>query len=159
MMRKSILAAAALLLMVQVALAIDTAPAFDDPQMQARYDALIRELRCVQCRSQSIADSNVFLAADLRRQVRELMAQGKSDAEILKYMTDRYGEYILYNPPVVPRTLLLWSAPALLILVGAISAGIVILRKSKLPPIDPDDPDSAGTEPQSTSSATQSGAS
>ncbi len=125
---------AALLLMISMAaLAIDTGPAFDDPQLQARYDSLIRELRCVQCRSQSIADSNVGLAADLRRQVRELMAAGKSDKEILTYMTDRYGEYILYNPPVNPTTWLLWAAPALLVLIGGITAAIVIARKSKLP--------------------------
>lgn len=128
------------------AFAIDTAPAFSDPALQARYDSLIRELRCVTCRSQSIADSNVFLAADLRRQVRELMAAGKSDKEILQYMTDRYGEYILYTPPVAARTLLLWAAPALLVLIGVVVAGIVIVRKSRLPHIDPSDPDSAGAD-------------
>jgi cytochrome c-type biogenesis protein CcmH len=118
------------------ALAIDTAPAFDDPAMQARYDHLIRELRCVQCRSQSIADSNVGLAADLRRQVRELMAAGKSDQEILDYMTDRYGDYILYTPPIKPSTWVLWSAPALLVLIGGIAAAVVISRKSRLPADD-----------------------
>ena len=70
---------------------------------------LIRELRCLQCRSETIADSNATLAADLRRQVRELMAAGKSDQEILQYMTDRYGDYVLYNPPLAPRTWLLWA--------------------------------------------------
>jgi cytochrome c-type biogenesis protein CcmH len=118
------------------ALAIDTAPAFDDAAMQARYDHLIRELRCVQCRSQSIADSNVGLAADLRRQVRELMAAGKSDQEILDYMTDRYGDYILYTPPIKPSTWVLWSAPALLVLIGGIAAAVVISRKSRLPADD-----------------------
>jgi cytochrome c-type biogenesis protein CcmH len=146
MMRKLLLSAIAMLLCLQSAFAIDSAPAFTDPAMQARYDVLIRELRCVQCRSQSIADSNVFLAADLRRQVREQMAAGKSDKEILSYMTDRYGEYILYTPPVAPRTLVLWAAPALLVLMGAVVAGVVIRRKSRLPHIDPSDPDSAGAD-------------
>ena len=114
-------------------MAIDSGPAFEDPAMQARYDSLIRELRCVQCRSQSIADSNVGLAADLRRQVRELMAAGKTDKEILSYMTDRYGEYILYNPPVNSSTWLLWAAPILLLVIGGAAAGFVIARKSRLP--------------------------
>jgi hypothetical protein len=82
---KALLLALVVVLCVQPAFAIDTAPAFSDPVQQARYDQLIRELRCVQCRSQSIADSNVGLAADLRREVRELMAAGKSDQEILTY--------------------------------------------------------------------------
>ena len=117
-------------------MAIDSGPAFEDAAMQSRYDKLIRELRCVQCRSQSIADSNVGLAADLRRQVRELMAAGKTDDEILTYMTNRYGEYILYNPPVNPSTWLLWAAPVVLLVIGATTAAIVIARKSKLPAED-----------------------
>lgn len=136
----------ALLLCVPAVHAIDSAPAFEDEAMQDRYEALIRELRCVQCRGQSIADSNVFLAADLRKQVRALMAAGKTDQEILTYMTDRYGDYILYTPPVVPRTLLLWAAPVLLVIIGAVVAGVVILRKSRLPHIDPADPDSTGAD-------------
>jgi cytochrome c-type biogenesis protein CcmH len=118
---------------MQLAGAIDTAPAFADPVQQERYSKIIHELRCVQCRSQSIADSNVGLAADLRRQVRELMAAGKSDAQIMQYMRDRYGDYVLYNPPVNSSTWLLWAAPLLLVGAGAIVAVVVISRKSKLP--------------------------
>lgn len=124
---------------VPAALAIDTAPAFADPAQQSRYNDIIHQLRCVQCRSQSIADSNVSLAADLRRQVRELMAAGKSDTDILQYMTDRYGDYVLYNPPVAPRTWLLWAAPLLFVLIGAVIAVVVILRKSRLAIDDNDD--------------------
>ena len=113
--------------------AIDTAPAFADPVQQDRYEKLINELRCVQCRGQAIADSNVFLAADLRRQVRELMAAGKTDQEILTYMTDRYGEYVLYRPPVTSRTWLLWAAPGLLLLIALATAAVVIVRRSRLP--------------------------
>lgn len=131
-----------LMLCVQPVLAIDTQPAFSDPVLQSRYDKLIRELRCVQCRSQSIADSNVGLAADLRREVRELIAAGKSDREILQYMTDRYGEYILYSPPVKPTTWLLWAAPVLLVLIGGAAAVVVIIRKSRLP----DDDDTASVD-------------
>lgn len=122
------------------ALAIDQAPAFEDPAQQARYEALIRELRCMTCRSESIADSNASLAVDLRRQVRELMAAGKTDEDILRYMTERYSDYVLYKPPVEPRTWLLWAAPVLLVLGGGIAAAVVISRKSKLPDTDPSDP-------------------
>lgn len=137
---------AAALLCAQAAFAIDTAPAFEDESMQDRYERIIHDLRCVQCRSQSIADSNVTLASDLRRQVRELMAAGKSDAQIMQYMTDRYGDYILYTPPVAGRTLLLWAAPVLLLAIGAVVAVVVIMRKSRLPHVDPADPDTAGAD-------------
>ena len=121
--------------------AIDKAPAFEDPVQQARYERLARELRCLVCRSETIADSNAQLAIDLRRQLRELMAAGKSDEEILKYMTDRYGDYVRYKPPVSPRTWLLWAAPVLLLIGGGTAAAIVISRKSKLPnDTDPSDP-------------------
>lgn len=123
-----------------VAVAIDTAPAFDDPAQQARYDKLIHELRCLVCRSETIADSNAPLAADLRHRVVEQMQAGKSDDDILKFMTDRYGDYVLYIPPVAPRTWLLWGAPVLFLFAGAIVAIITISRKSRLPDSDPDDP-------------------
>lgn len=133
-----IVCAAILWCMLNSAYAIDSAPAFDDPVQQNRYNELIHQLRCVQCRSQSIADSNVSLAADLRRQVRELMASGKTDGEILQYMTDRYGDYVLYNPPVVARTWLLWAAPLLFVIVGGGVAALVIVRKSRLSSDDDD---------------------
>jgi cytochrome c-type biogenesis protein CcmH len=122
------------------ALAMDAAPAFEDPVQQERYERLARELRCLQCRSESLMDSNVQLAADLRRQLRELIAAGKTDQEIFTYMTDRYGDYVLFKPPVRPRTWLLWAAPILLVAGGAIVAAIVISRKAKLPDTDPSDP-------------------
>lgn len=137
---KHFISAALLALFCLQAVAIDKAPAFEDPAMQARYEHLARELRCLVCRSETIADSNAQLAVDLRRQLRELMAAGRSDEEILQYMTDRYGDYVLYKPPVVPRTLLLWAAPVLLVLGGGIAAAVVIARKSKLPDTDPTDP-------------------
>jgi cytochrome c-type biogenesis protein CcmH len=137
---RALLAALAALLCVQIALAIDTAPAFDDPRMQERYERLSRELRCLVCRSETIADSNAPLAHDLRRELRELMAAGKSDQEIITFMTDRYGDYVLYKPPLQPRTFLLWAAPVLLLAGGAAAAAVVIMRKSRLPDTDPKDP-------------------
>lgn len=128
------------MLLALAAHAIDTEQAFEDEAQQARYERLSRELRCLQCRSETIADSNASLARDLRRQLRELMAAGKSDEEITQYMTERYSDYVLYKPPLTARTLLLWSAPILLVLGGATLAIVVILRKSRLPEDDPVDP-------------------
>lgn len=120
--------------------AIDAEKAFDDPVLQERYDTLNHQLRCLQCRSETIADSNAMLAGDLRKQVRELIAAGKTDEEILHYMTERYSDYVLYKPPLVARTWLLWAAPVLLLVGGIAAAGIVIARKSRLPDTDPADP-------------------
>jgi cytochrome c-type biogenesis protein CcmH len=137
---KVLFAIVAALLFAQLALAIDTAPAFTDPAQQARYERVIRELRCLVCRSETIADSNATLAADLRRQVREMMAAGKTDQEIFQHMVDRYGDYVLYKPPLAARTWLLWGGPILLLIGGAAIAVFVIARKSKLPDTDPADP-------------------
>lgn len=142
---KQLFLAAIITLFGLQAFAIDKAPAFEDPVQQTRYERLSRELRCLTCRTETIADSNAQLAADLRRQLRELMAAGKSDQEIMTYMTDRYGDYVLYKPPVTPRTWLLWAAPALLVIGGGIVAAIVISRKSKLPDTDPADPGLGGS--------------
>ncbi len=128
------------LFVCSVSFAIDTGPAFDDPALQERYDRLNHQLRCVQCRTETIADSNAPLAADLRRQVKELLTAGKTDDEILRFMTDRYSDYVLYNPPVAARTWILWAAPVLLLGGGLVTAFVVISRKSKLPDTDPADP-------------------
>jgi cytochrome c-type biogenesis protein CcmH len=137
---KVLFAIVAALLVAQLAFAIDSAPAFTDPAQQARYERVIRELRCLVCRSETIADSNATLAADLRRQVREMMAAGKTDQEIFQHMVDRYGDYVLYKPPLAARTWLLWGGPILLLVGGAAIAVFVIARKSKLPDTDPADP-------------------
>ena len=134
------LVAAWLILHGMLAFGIDSEVAFEDPAQLERYNDLNHQLRCLKCRFESIADSPLPIAADLRRQVRELMIAGKSDEEILQFMTDRYSDYVLYKPPVSRRTWLLWAAPVLL-LIGAITAAfIVIARKSHLPDTDPADP-------------------
>ena len=114
------------------ATAIEAEVAFADPAMQARYEQLTRELRCLVCQNQTIADSNAGLAVDLRREVRELMEAGKSDDEIYKFLTDRYGDFVLYQPPVKPRTYLLWAAPVLLVLGGLGAALLVIARRARV---------------------------
>ena len=121
-----------------VVLAIDAERAFDDPAMQERYERLTRELRCLVCQNQTIADSNATLAQDLRREVRELMRDGKTDEEIHAFLTARYGDFVLYNPPVKPRTYLLWAAPGLLVVVGFGAAMAIVMRRAKAARENPD---------------------
>lgn len=121
----------AVLFLACQATAIDAGRAFDDPAEQERYERLIQDLRCLVCQNQSIADSNATLASDLRREVRDLMEAGQSDDQIRSFMTERYGDFVLYRPPVRPRTWLLWSAPALLLLGGIGIAVLVITRRAR----------------------------
>jgi cytochrome c-type biogenesis protein CcmH len=123
----------AILLSMSVALAIDSDRAFDDPEMQARYETIISEVRCLQCQNQSIKDSNVSLAADLRREIRRMLAEGKSDAEIYDFLVARYGEFALYRPRMAGKTLVLWLAPLLLLAGGALVAMRVVRRRMTLP--------------------------
>ena len=126
------LIAAFLLVVAASALAIDMEPAFEDPVMQARYEGLTRELRCTVCQNQTIADSNASLARDLRREVRRLMSEGKSDQEVRDFLTARYTDFVLYKPPVKPQTYLLWAAPFLLLAGGLGAAAMVIVRRARL---------------------------
>jgi cytochrome c-type biogenesis protein CcmH len=124
--------------------AIDTEQDLPTPALQERYDRLINELRCLVCQNNSIADSNAGLAADLRREVHDLLLAGKSDAEILRFMTDRYGDFVLYRPPFAPRTWLLWLAPVLLLIVGAFIAFRIVRARASLAAHDADDSDIEG---------------
>lgn len=89
-----------------------------DPVLEARVNKLSEHLRCLVCQNQSIAESQAELANDLRRQVREMLVAGKSDAEIAQYMVDRYGDFVLYDPPVKGTTALLWGGPLALLVVA-----------------------------------------
>ncbi|MEP7183397.1 MAG: cytochrome c-type biogenesis protein [Betaproteobacteria bacterium] len=108
-------------------LAADAVPTEKDPVKSARAVRLTDELRCLVCQNQTIADSNAELAVDLRRQVREQIDAGKSDKEIIDYMVNRYGDFVLYRPPVKATTLLLWGGPALLFAIG-LAVIVVVLR-------------------------------
>jgi cytochrome c-type biogenesis protein CcmH len=101
-----------------VASAADAVPTEQDPVAAARAVRLSEKLRCLVCQNQSIAESNAELALDLRRQIREQIAAGKSDGQIADYMVARYGDFVLYQPPVKATTMLLWGGPALLVLLG-----------------------------------------
>ncbi|MFI3184571.1 MAG: cytochrome c-type biogenesis protein CcmH [Methylococcaceae bacterium] len=102
---------------------------FDNPEQQAVFENLTSELRCLVCQNQTIADSNAELAADLRRQVYEMLEQGKSKQDIIQFMTDRYGDFVLYNPPFKAKTGLLWLGPVAFLLIGLIVVFLFVRRK------------------------------
>ena len=120
----------ALLAPVPLAHAKEAAPAAADPALEQRVMMLAAELRCLVCQNQTIADSNAPLAEDLRNQVREKMQQGASDSQIIDFMVERYGDFVLYRPPVKATTLLLWFGPLLLLAAG----GLVLLRRLRRRP-------------------------
>jgi cytochrome c-type biogenesis protein CcmH len=128
---------AVLFALASPAMAIDTDKAFDDPELQARYEHIIEEVRCLKCQNQSIKDSNAFLAGDLRREIRRMLAEGKSDDEIYDFLVARYGEFALYRPRMLGKTLVLWIAPILLLLAGGFVL-VNILRRRMAMPIDGD---------------------
>ena len=115
---------------------------FRDAAEEARFRALSAELRCVMCQNQSLADSNAQIAEDLRRQVLDLMREGKSDDEIKDYLVARYSDFVLYNPPVKPTTWLLWFGPALILLGGAAVLVVVVRRRAAAAPAVPPPNDS-----------------
>ena len=108
---------------------------FADPALEKRYEHLIDELRCLVCQNQNLADSNAELAQDLRRQVFEMLESGKSDDEIIDFMVNRYGDFVLYRPPVKSTTLLLWVGPFILLLVAVIVLLRMIRKRAKLAPV------------------------
>lgn len=92
---------------------------FESQEQQDRFDKLTKELRCLVCQNQNLADSDAQLAHDLRREVHELLLTGRNDEQIKQFLVDRYGDFVLYQPPVQTNTYLLWTAPLILLLVGA----------------------------------------
>lgn len=108
---------------------------FRDEAEQRRYQALVDELRCTVCQNQNLADSNAELAKDLRRKVFEMIQQGRSDAEIKQFLVERYGDFVLYRPPLKPVTWALWFGPGVLLLAGlALLVRTLRRRARNLPP-------------------------
>lgn len=103
---------------------------FDSPKQEADYRALIQELRCPQCQNNNIADSNATISTDMRAKTLELLKEGKSKDEVVEYMIERYGNFVTYNPPMTPATLILWVLPLILIALGL---GFVLRRKKAKP--------------------------
>jgi cytochrome c-type biogenesis protein CcmH len=121
------------------AVAQQTAPTLEDhrqlanPALQTRFERITKELRCLVCQNESIADSNADLANDLRRQVREMLVAGKTDDAIFKFMTDRYGEFVRFAPPLSAKTVFIWGAPFVMLLVGGAVIYRVVRQRSRMP--------------------------
>jgi cytochrome c-type biogenesis protein CcmH len=112
--------------------ALDANGQLEDAALQARFENIAKDLRCLVCQNESIADSNVELASDLRRQVREMLVAGKSDDEIFDFMTDRYGEFVRFNPPVDRKTVLIWGAPFIVLLLGVVIIVRIVRGRSRM---------------------------
>lgn len=117
-----------LMAVVPFAVAKEATSMAADPEMEKVVNEISAELRCLVCQNQTIADSNAGLAVDLKNQVRDMVKQGQSQDEIVEYMVTRYGDFVLYRPPVKPTTMLLWAGPFLLLLVG-LTVLVINLRK------------------------------
>ncbi len=122
------------LLLSATAVAREALPESADPVLEKRVVKLTSDLRCLVCQNQSLADSHAELAIDLKNQVRAQMLEGKSDAEIRDYMVARYGDFVLYDPPFKPRTVLLWAGPFVLMLIGL--GGLAIYLRGRRNRID-----------------------
>jgi cytochrome c-type biogenesis protein CcmH/NrfF len=138
----TICVAAVCLALAGAARAIDTTQ-MPTPELQARYEGLTHELRCVQCQDNDIADSPAGIAEDLRRQVREMLLAGKSDDDVRNFMLARYGDFVLFRPRFVLKNVWLWAAPEVLLVVGGLVAWRVVRKRARLVSADseplPDD--------------------
>jgi len=119
-MRRALLSLLMICCLAPLAFAQEARPMGEDPVLEARLANLSKELRCLVCQNETLADSRAGLAEDLRREIREQMKAGKSDQEIIAFLTDRYGQFILYKPRVTPVTYLLWFGPFVLLLAGLV---------------------------------------
>jgi cytochrome c-type biogenesis protein CcmH len=104
---------------------------FDSPEQEARYKVLTAELRCAVCQNQNLADSDAPLAQDLRQEIYDMMQAGQTDDQIKTFMVDRYGDFVLYRPPVQGNTLALWVIPIALLGVGAIAVALTVRNRNR----------------------------
>jgi cytochrome c-type biogenesis protein CcmH len=117
------------------AFAVDPLP-FKDRAEEVRFQNLTKQLRCLVCQNQDLADSDADLAKDLRKQVFDMMQSGKTDDEIKQYLVARYNDFVLYDPPLKPGTWLLWFTPFVLVLIGACVVVVIVRRRSALLPTE-----------------------
>jgi len=127
------IAFAVLISVCGIAAAIGPEEPFADPALEAEYQALIREVRCLVCQNQTIADSSAPLASDLRREIRELMAAGSSRDDVSQFLVERYGDFVLYRPPLQPTTWALWGAPVALCVLGLFVFARVVRARLQQP--------------------------
>jgi cytochrome c-type biogenesis protein CcmH len=112
---------------------VDANDQLQDAALQARFERITHELRCLVCQNESIADSNVELAGDLRRQVRDMLIAHQSDDTIFKFMTDRYGEFVRFSPPLESKTLLIWGAPFIMMVLGSLIVVRIARQRAHMP--------------------------
>ena len=124
------LVAAVLVAAAMPSLAAESQPVATDPALEARVNGLAAELRCLVCQNQSLADSHADLAIQLKGQVRDQLRAGRSEKQVIAYMTERYGDFVLYRPPLKASTVLLWAGPALLVAGGLGVLGWGLRRKA-----------------------------
>ncbi|QOC21380.1 cytochrome c-type biogenesis protein CcmH [Wenzhouxiangella sp. AB-CW3] len=105
---------------------------FDNEVQERRFRALAEEIRCTVCQNQSLADSDAPLAQDLRRELFAMLQDGRSDMEIREFMVDRYGDFVLYRPPLAGHTILLWAGPLLLLVIALVSTVVIVRRRRKI---------------------------
>src|SRR6267154_288418 len=136
-MHKRLIVWTLVLLVSPWAAAREAIPVGPDPVIERRMMVLAQELRCLVCQNQTLADSQAELAADLRQEIRELMQKGQSDEEIKRYLVARYGDFVLYRPPLKSTTWLLWFGPAVLLVGGLATLYLVLLRRRRLLAAEP----------------------
>ena len=125
-----------LMICVPTTMAAEAVLEFDTPQQESRYLNLIDELRCMVCQNQNLADSNASLAQDLRNRTYDMLLDGKSDDEIIDYMVERYGEFVLYRPPFKMTTVLLWFGPAIFLIIAAVTIFLYTRRLRQQPNLE-----------------------
>jgi cytochrome c-type biogenesis protein CcmH len=132
-----ILALLALMLLAPAAFAVEPSERLADPALEARARTLSEQLRCLVCQNETIDESGAPLAHDLRVLLRERIAAGDSDAQAVKYLTDRYGDFVLLKPPVVPATYVLWFGPIAVLLLAGVGALLYLRRRRAATPVPP----------------------
>ena len=137
-----VLAPALLLALLPAAFAQEPLREFESPEQRERYYELLEELRCLVCQNETLASSNAGLAGDLRDEVYRLVVEeGRSDEAAIEFLTQRYGDFVLYRPPFRPSTWLLWTGPFLMLLLGALVLAVVVRRRRGEPeaPLSPEE--------------------
>ncbi|WP_297324044.1 cytochrome c-type biogenesis protein [Nitrosomonas sp.] len=120
-----------ILIIPSLAWAKEAIPVAEDPEVEKRMLALTMDLRCLVCQNESIADSRAEFSNDIRREIREQIKANKNDQEIIQFLVDRYGDFVLYNPPMKPTTILLWFGPVALFIIGFGSLIIYLRRRRR----------------------------
>ena len=130
---KTLIGSIVLLFFFSTAWAVDSEEPLEDPELQARYEDIVEQVRCLKCQNQTIKDSNAFLAGDLRREIRRMLLEGYTDEEIFDFLVQRYGDFALYSPRMSGKTLVVWIVPAVFLLGGAFVLFNIIRRRMALP--------------------------